>query len=130
LVSAFETRPELLRGGYTARTSLDKTALPDSLPVASLPPLALAFLVEALDGDGTVNLTGTLKGGTLVLGQGTQMTASSATLDGVTANGNFSVGSGTSSTMVTVKNGLTLKGTANLGSANGSTYGQLSFQGS
>src|SRR6185437_15209222 len=68
-------------------------------------------------------------GGTLVIASATQLTTKSGTLDGVTLNGNFNVGMGTSSATTTVKDGLKLNGTINLGAVDGSTYGQLYFQG-
>ncbi|HLJ97780.1 MAG TPA: CARDB domain-containing protein, partial [Gemmataceae bacterium] len=72
----------------------------------------------------------TLSGGTLTsatVSTGTTLQGLSGTLTGVTVNGPFDMtGAGAS---VNVTNGLTLNGTLSLGSASGSAYGLLNFQG-
>src|SRR5262249_3557001 len=68
---------------------------------------------------------GTLSGGTLALGNAAQLTVTSASAwDGVTLDGDLSVPSGT---YLTVTHGLTLNGTATLGSGPG--YAALRFAG-
>jgi fibronectin-binding autotransporter adhesin len=93
---------------------------------------AFSLSAGALNVSSTVEVDNsfTLNGGTLssatVLpgsaGQG--LTATSGTLDGVTFNSNLQINGA-----VTVKDGLTVNGTASLGDAAGTVYGYLLFQG-
>ena len=79
-----------------------------------------------LDGsDGTFSLTGSIASSTISETNGATLQGQGGTLDAVILNGSLSV-SGNNS--VVVKNGLTLNGTATLGSGN--NYGFLNFSGS
>jgi hypothetical protein len=75
-------------------------------------------------GSGTIQLAGSgiITGGTVA---GT-LTGAGGTLSGVTLSGTLDLAS-TSGANVTVKNGLTVNGTVNLGASDGSTYGYMYF---
>jgi len=77
-----------------------------------------------VDSTSSLATGGTIVGGTIVTQAGAQIYGS--TLDGVTIDGDFRVVAGNG---LTVKDGLTLNGTATLGDAAGSTYGYLLFNG-
>ncbi len=101
---------------------------------------------------GTVNLTGTmdntgniftlnattgslyLVGGTIKNGtvteSGAALKGSNGTLDGVTLNGDLDVGVINNNESVTIRNGLTLNGTARVGATDGTKYGNVYFSGS
>ena len=72
-------------------------------------------------------MTGTIDGGTVDVGTGTNLVLAGSTLDGVTIDGNLAV-SGNAG--VTVQDGLTLNGTLSLGATSSNVYGYLSFAGS
>ena len=101
---------------------------------------------------GTVNLTGTLvnsnttltlnaasgswvlsggdiQGGTIASASGALFTVSSGTLDGVTVDGNWDVGSSIIGASLTVLDGLTVNGTLQVGNPTNQNYGRLDFSG-
>ena len=85
-----------------------------------------------LSGPGNFSLSGTIMGGTVSETDGAVLTSQAGTLDGVTLNGNLTeMGDGTNSSVgvLNIADGLTLNGTANLGS-DADHYGRLTFNGS
>ncbi len=79
----------------------------------------------SLDGTSTLELGGTLAGGTIDTQTGAQIHG--ATLDGVTIDGNFTVAENNS---LTVAGGLTLNGTMSVGApSSNNAYGYVSFAG-
>jgi hypothetical protein len=84
--------------------------------------------------NGTSNvvvLTGVIRGGTVAMTNGALLIAygTSATLDGVTLNGDLDIGDAFNAASLVVTNGLTLNGTARLGNPTNSWYGALGFAG-
>src|SRR5207249_12303171 len=98
---------------------------------------------------GTVNLTGTLtnttlalndttgswvlnggtvQGGTINTINGAAMIVSSGTLDGVTVNGDWDVGSSVNGASLTVLNGLVLNGTVQVGNPTNYWSGAIRFE--
>ncbi len=77
----------------------------------------------SFEGLGTVESNSTVVGGTLEIASETSVLFAGGTLDGLTLNGSFTIGS---NDIVLVRNGLTLNGTATLGDTNG--YGFLRFE--
>ena len=86
-----------------------------------------------LSGNGVFNLSGTIAGGTVAMAGGAALRAQSGTLDGVVVDGALDVTANAAAigpannAMLTIKDGLTLNGTATLGGTN--AYGTLDFAG-
>ena len=78
-----------------------------------------------VNGDGTLNLSGTLTGGTVTETNGATLVGQGGTLDGVTLNSNLTV---TDNHALHVVDGLTLNGTATLGNSTTGSGGYLDFQ--
>ena len=72
---------------------------------------------------------GTVQGGTINQVNGAALIVSSGTLDGVTVNGDWDVGSSVNGASLTVLNGLVLNGTLLVGNPTNDWYGQVNFTG-
>ena len=78
-----------------------------------------------------VAFAGVIRGGTVTMTNGARLLVygQTATLDGVTLNGDMDIGNGFNTTTLVATNGLTLNGTAYLGNPTNNWYGALGFAG-
>ena len=79
-------------------------------------------LVFSPTGTGTIAITGTVDGGTVDAGTGTNLVLAGSTLNNVTLSGNYQL---TDNSFIYIQNNLTLDGTLTLGDS--SSYGVLYF---
>ena len=75
-------------------------------------------LVFSPTGTGTIAITGTVDGGTVDAGTGTNLVLAGSTLNNVTLSGNYQL---TDNSFIYIQNNLTLDGTLTLGDS--SSYG-------
>jgi hypothetical protein len=86
------------------------------------------FVVGA--GSGSLTLSGGLiHGGSILMSNDARLIVDSLTLDGVTVNGNLDIGNQFTGAVLSVTNGLTLNGTAYVGSSDNANYGSIAFAG-